>query len=244
MNFNSHNFHKSGFIERWASNLSAIEFILGFRKRHKTVFNIIATVVVSGFSLFLILFVTAAVPKFGFVVTLLTVAIASVLLATIWKDGAKGKGRARNRAQHTRVSKRVPTPAAIWKDAAKGKERAKNVHFRSQYVRISKSKLTVLTIIVVALVALYLILALIGAQKVSDPYETARLLTLDYPVTFVEKNFTDHVKYMIQHPGKAWHYLWTSKEEIFMEIAIEISQINGVDTRNLEVYLGMYNMLS
>lgn len=41
MRYNSHNYHKSSTVERFASDLNAVEDIIGFRRRNRKVFNFI-----------------------------------------------------------------------------------------------------------------------------------------------------------------------------------------------------------
>lgn len=53
MRFNSINHHKSSELEKLASNLSAIEYIIGFRKRNKTIFNALVAVSIIAILVFL-----------------------------------------------------------------------------------------------------------------------------------------------------------------------------------------------
>jgi t-SNARE complex subunit (syntaxin) len=45
MRFRSTNYHKSNFFEELASTFAAIEYIMEFRLRHRTVFNITMAII-------------------------------------------------------------------------------------------------------------------------------------------------------------------------------------------------------
>ncbi len=47
MSFRSSNYHKSNLLEQFASTLSALEFIMEFRRRNRAVFTVVMVIVVA-----------------------------------------------------------------------------------------------------------------------------------------------------------------------------------------------------
>jgi hypothetical protein len=86
------------------------------------------------------------------------------------------------------------------------------------------------------IIGLYLIIILIGTAKVAAPYNSLQryIASAGHPVQFIEKNFFGHFKAVVFEPGKAWHYVWSDEELIYLELLIEYSNAAGIDTREME----------
>lgn len=191
MKFRSYNYHKSSTIEKWASNLSAIEFIVGFRKRNKVVFNVLATLLVGGVLALLLAFIGTFYPRFFSPLFIISAASFGALMVLICKP-------------------------------RRGNKR--------------KIKIAVMSAIVI-----YLAVILGGTLKVQGQYDSLqqRIAATGLPVQYIEKSFWGHVEAVSAQPAKAWHYVWSDEELIYTELVTEYGQAAGMDTNEVDFYLGM-----